>query len=75
MKAVLFDEQIIQVFKVTDDQGQELLVTWNRDNHTEDNLNKSPYIPEFVVEDSAGEELDQGCLDWLEAVEAAKQWV
>lgn len=75
MKALLFDEQIIQVFKVTDDQGEELLVTWNKDNHTEDDMNKNPYIPEFVVEDSAGEELEQGCLDWLEAVEAAKQWI
>lgn len=75
MKALLFDEQIIQVFKVTDDQGEELLVTWNKDNHTEDDMNKNPYIPEFVVEDSAGEELEQGCLDWLEAVEAVKQWI
>ena len=75
MKALLFDEQIIQVFKVTNDQGEELLVTWNKDNHTEDDMNKNPYIPEFVVEDSAGEELEQGCLDWLEAVEAAKQWI
>jgi hypothetical protein len=73
MKALLFDEQIIQVFKVTNDQGEELLVTWNKDNHTEDDINKNPYIPEFVVEDSSGEELEQGCLDWLEAVEAAKQ--
>lgn len=73
MKAVLLDEQIIQVFKVTDSQGQELKVTWNRDNHTEDKPDSPSYVPEFVVEDGDGE-LEQGCLDWQDAVSAAKAW-
>lgn len=74
MKVFFQDIQIIQVFRVTDNQGQELKVTWNRDNHTEDNPDSIVYIPEFVVEDETGVELEQGCLDWAEAVEAILAW-
>lgn len=74
MKAFLLDEQFIQAFTVVDDQGKELTVTWNKHNHTEDKPDSVVYIPEFVVEDEAGVELEQGCLDWLDAVEAAKAW-
>jgi hypothetical protein len=72
MKALLLDEQIIQVFKVTGEDG-ELTVTWNKDNNTE----SSPhlfYVPEFVVEDEDGEELVQGCQLWEDAVAAVKAW-
>lgn len=74
MKAVLLDEQIIQLFKVTNDQGQELTVTWNMENHTEDKPESVVYIPEFVVEDETGVELEQGCLDWADAVKAVLAW-
>ena len=74
MKAVLLDEQIIQLFKVTNDQGQELTVTWNMENHTEDKPESVVYIPEFVVEDETGVELEQGCLDWGDAVKAVLAW-
>lgn len=74
MKALLFDEHVIQVFKVNDDLGEELTITWNRYNHTEGDHNSIAYIPEFIVKDSNGVELEEGCQDWLDAVRAAKAW-
>lgn len=74
MRAILLGHQIIQVF-VVKNSGQDLFVTWNRENHTENNPNAVCYIPEFVVEDDNEVELEQGCQDWLDAVDAVKEWI
>jgi hypothetical protein len=77
MKAVLLDEQIIKIFVVNNDindSSQDLFVTWNKNNHTENRPDEPYYVPEFVVEDNNEVILEQGCHDWLEAVAAAKAW-
>lgn len=74
MRAILIGEQIIQVF-VIKTNGQDLFVTWNRENHTENNPDALCYIPEYIVEDDNEVELEQGCQDWLDAVEAVKEWI
>lgn len=74
MRAILIGEQIIQVF-VIKTNGQDLFVTWNRENHTENNPDALCYIPEYIVEDNNEVELEQGCQDWLDAVEAVKEWI
>lgn len=74
MKAILIGEQIIQVF-VIKTNDQDLFVTWNRENHTENNPDALCYIPEYIVEDDNEVELEQGCQDWLDAVEAVKEWI
>lgn len=74
MKAILKDEIIIQVFSVTTEEGAELRVTWNRDNHTEDQ-DVSWYIPEFEVQEANSDViLEKGCQDWEDAVEAVRKW-
>lgn len=73
MEAALIGEYKIQVF-VIPTPGEELFITWNRHNHTENNPDALHYIPEFVVEDENEVELEQGCQDWLDAVEAVKTW-
>lgn len=74
MRAILIGHQTIQVF-VIKTNDQDLFVTWNRENHTENNPNALCYIPEYVVEDDNEVELQQGCQDWLDAVDAVKEWV
>lgn len=73
MEANLIGEYKIKVF-VVKVRDQELFVTWNRHNHTENNADAVCYIPEYVVEDDNDQELEQGCQDWLDAVEAVKVW-
>lgn len=73
MKALLIGEQTIQVF-VVNDGNQDYFVTWNKENHTENQPNASVYIPEFVVEDDDEEEVVQGCQVWLDSVAAVKEW-
>jgi hypothetical protein len=77
MKAVLLDEQIIQIFVVNNDvndSAQDLFVTWNKHNHTENKPDEPYFIPEFVVEDNNEVILEQGCQDWNDAVAAVKEW-
>lgn len=73
MQAALIGEHKIQVFVITT-PGQELFVTWNKHNHTENKPDSVCFIPEFVVEDDDEKELEQGCQDWLDAVAAVKEW-
>jgi hypothetical protein len=74
MEAALIGEQISQVFVVINPNGEDLFVTWNKHNHTENNPDAISYIPEYVVEDDFENELEQGCQDWLDAVAAVKYW-
>ncbi len=74
MEEALIGEEIIQVFVIMNNPGQELFVTWNKYNHTENKPGSTVYIPEYVVEDNDEVELEQGCQDWLDAVAAVKEW-
>lgn len=73
MEAFLIAEHKIRTFMIKTN-NQELFVTWNRHNHTENNPGAVCYIPEYVVEDNDDVELEQGCQDWQDAVEAVKHW-
>jgi hypothetical protein len=74
MEAALIGEETILVFVIITPPGEELFVTWNKHNHTENRPDALSYIPEYVVEDDFENELEQGCQDWLDAVAAVKEW-
>jgi len=72
MRAIYLDELVTLLFNVEDGE-QTYSVIWNKDTHTEDQ-DVLFYVPEFVITDEEGEDVEKGCQVWNDIVKSVKEW-